>query len=173
MAAETEARSAGQKHAGAELPVVVIGAGPIGPAAAAHLVERGLEPLVLESGASVGAAIQEWGHVHLFSRWEYDTDAAARRPLEPTGWTAPPAEVLPIGAELVRDYLAPLAATEQLAPHIRTNTRVVAVSPRGIDKTRTIGREDHPLFVRTVDATGEVRDIEARAIIDASAGGGR
>lgn len=32
------------------LPVVVIGAGPVGLAAAAHLLERGLEPLVLEAG---------------------------------------------------------------------------------------------------------------------------
>ena len=31
-----------------ELPVVVVGAGPVGLAAAAELVERGLEPLVLE-----------------------------------------------------------------------------------------------------------------------------
>ncbi|MFD3843656.1 FAD-dependent oxidoreductase, partial [Streptomyces sp. NPDC058642] len=33
-----------------QLPVVVIGAGPVGLAAAAHLVERGLDPLVLEAG---------------------------------------------------------------------------------------------------------------------------
>lgn len=34
----------------ADLPVVVIGAGPAGLAAAAHLVERGIEPLILEAG---------------------------------------------------------------------------------------------------------------------------
>ncbi|UGQ10464.1 NAD(P)-binding domain-containing protein [Yinghuangia sp. ASG 101] len=156
-----------------ELPVVVIGAGPIGLATAAHLLERGVEPLVLEAGHSVGAAIQEWGHVRLFSPWQYNTDAAACRLLEPTGWTAPPADELPTGAEFVRDYLAPLAATTQLAPRIRTNTRVTAVSRRGIDKTRTIGREEHPLFVRTVGADGEVRDIEARAVVDASGTWGR
>ena len=49
-----------------ELPVVVVGAGPVGLAAAAHLLERGLEPLVLEAGDQVGAAIREWGHVRLF-----------------------------------------------------------------------------------------------------------
>ena len=32
------------------LPIVVIGAGPVGLAAAAHLVERGETPLVLEAG---------------------------------------------------------------------------------------------------------------------------
>jgi flavin-dependent dehydrogenase len=34
-----------------ELPVAVIGASPQGLAAAAHLLERKLEPLVLEAGS--------------------------------------------------------------------------------------------------------------------------
>jgi cation diffusion facilitator CzcD-associated flavoprotein CzcO len=51
------------------LPVVVIGAGPVGLAAAAHLLERGLEPLVLEVGPQVGANIAKWRHVRLFSPW--------------------------------------------------------------------------------------------------------
>ncbi|WP_354541465.1 FAD-dependent oxidoreductase [Rhodococcus sp. OAS809] len=51
------------------LPVVVIGAGPIGLAAAAELRERGLTPLVFERGTTAGAAISEWNHVRLFSRW--------------------------------------------------------------------------------------------------------
>ena len=42
-----------------ELPVVVIGAGPVGLATAAHLRERGLTPLVLEAGATIGAAIEQ------------------------------------------------------------------------------------------------------------------
>ncbi|MGY1838657.1 MULTISPECIES: FAD-dependent oxidoreductase [unclassified Modestobacter] len=150
-----------------DLPVVVIGAGPVGLAAAAHLLERGLEPLVLEAGAQVGAAVRAWGHVRLFSPWEYDVDDAAVRLLEPTGWESPARTALPTGAELVERYLAPLAATPQLAGRVRTGTRVVAVSRVGLDKTRGIGREGRAYLVRTV-ADGRVQDLTARAVIDAS-----
>src|SRR3712207_3033138 len=132
------------------IPVVVIGAGPVGLAAAAHLLERGLEPLVLEAGDQVGAAVREWGHVRLFSPWEYDVDAAALRLLEAHGWESPDRDALPTGAELVDDYLTPLAATPELARHIRTGTRVLAVSRQGVDKTRTVGREGRPYVVRTM-----------------------
>ena len=61
-----------------DLPVVVIGAGPVGLAAAARLVERGIRPLVLERGMGAGAAVDGWGHVRVFSPWTYNIDAAAR-----------------------------------------------------------------------------------------------
>lgn len=153
--------------AGADLPVVVIGAGPVGLAAAAHLLEQDLEPLVLEAGDQIGAAIAEWGHVRLFSPWQYDIDAAARRILAETGWTEPRPTALPTGSELVEQYLRPLAATDALTDRIRSRTRVVGVSRQGIDKTRTLDREDRPLLVRAVHA-GTVVDITARAVIDAS-----
>lgn len=158
--------NAGRGDAG--LPVVVVGAGPVGLAAAAHLAERGLDFVVLEAGTRAGAAISEWGHVRLFSPWRYDTDAAARRLLEPTGWTPPAPDALPTGAELVRDYLAPLAAVPELAGRIRTGTRVVAVTRQGMDVTRTIGRGEQPLLVRAVGPGGAVTDLAARAVIDAS-----
>jgi glycine/D-amino acid oxidase-like deaminating enzyme len=170
LEAETEAGCGCVESAdGADrLPVVVIGAGPVGLAAASHLAERGLDFVVLEAGDKVGAAISQWGHVRLFSPWRYDTDAAARRLLEKAGWTAPPAETLPTGAELVRDYLVPLAKVPALANRIHTGTKVIAVSRHGVDTTRTVGRDERPLLVRTVQADGTVRDLQARAVIDAS-----
>ncbi|WP_141583035.1 FAD-dependent oxidoreductase [Actinomadura sp. WMMA1423] len=151
-----------------DLPVAVIGAGPVGLAAAAHLAERGLDFVVLEAGDTIGAAMSEWGHVRLFSPWRYDTDAAARRLLEPTGWALPAPDALPTGAELVRDYLLPLAGVPQFAGRIRTGTRVVAVARSGVDVTRTVGRNEHPLLIRTVGPDGAVTDLHARAVIDAS-----
>ena len=61
-------------------PVVVIGAGPVGLAAAAELAERGIDVVVLESGDTAGAAISAWGHVRLFSPWRYNLAPAARMP---------------------------------------------------------------------------------------------
>ena len=162
---------AGQRVA-TGLPVVVIGGGPVGLAAAANLLERGLEPLVLEAGDRVGSAISEWGHVSLFSPWAYAVDAASRRLLNRTAWREPDQKALPTGRDLVQEYLAPLAATPELAGRIRTGTRVVAVTRQGVDKTRSIGRDGRPYVVRVLTSDG-VTDIAAAAVIDASGTWGR
>jgi hypothetical protein len=146
------------------LPVVVIGAGPVGLAAAAHLRERGLPFLVLEAGDSVAASVRRWGHVRLFSPWRYDLDPAARRLLEVAGWTAPEPENLPTGAELAEEYLQPLAKLPAVAPHLRLGARVTAIGRVGVDRVRTAGRERAPFVIR-LDG-GE--ELLARAVIDAS-----
>ncbi|WP_395639037.1 NAD(P)-binding domain-containing protein [Pseudolysinimonas sp.] len=145
------------------LPVVIIGAGPVGLAAAAQLLERGIEPLVLEQGDTVGAAIREWGHTRLFSPWKHVTDAASVRLLTAEGWTPQHPEAMPTGAELVKHYLEPLAATPALRDRIRFGARVEAVSRLGMDRTRTTGRADAAFVVRVGDD-----DLQARAVIDAS-----
>jgi thioredoxin reductase len=150
------------------LPIAVIGAGPVGLAAAAHLVRRGETPLVFELGASVGHAVRQWAHVRMFSPWAYNIDAAACGLLEAAGWKRPAAEEIPTGGELVSRYLEPLAALPQLENKIRLATRVVAVTRRGFDKVRTQGRTDVPFVLRVVGADGEERSVEAKAVIDAS-----
>ncbi|GIJ23853.1 flavoprotein [Micromonospora lutea] len=145
-------------------PVVVIGAGPVGLAAAAHLHERGLPFTVLEAGPSAGAAVTEWGHVRLFSPWRYNVDHAARRLLAAADWAAPDPEVLPTGADLVEAYLRPLAKLPQIAPHVRYDASVVAIGRVGVDRVRTAGRASVPFVVRL--ATGQ--DVLASAVIDAS-----
>lgn len=150
------------------LPVVVIGAGPVGLAAAAHLLERGLKPLVFESGPAAGAAVAGWGHVRLFSPWRYNIDAASRRLLAAAGRAEPAPDALPSGGDLVRDYLEPLAQLPAIAAALRTSTRVLAVSRLGLDKTRSKGREDTPFLVRVSLPDGTIEDHAARAVIDAS-----
>jgi thioredoxin reductase len=146
-------------------PVVVIGAGPLGLAAAAHLVERGLMPLVLEQGSGPASAVAEWSHVRLFSAWPELVDQAAARLLAPTGWT-PPEVGYPTGGEWIDDYLAPLASA--LAEHVRYDARVVAVSRKGRDRLVDAGRAEQPFTVHVTSADGAEERIEARAVIDAS-----
>ena len=150
--------------AGTDLPVVIIGAGPVGLAAAAHLAERGLPFIVLEAGESAAAAVRQWGHVRVFSPWRYDIDAAAARLLGDAGWVRPDDDRLPTGAELAADYLQPLAELPALKPHVRFGARVTAVARLGLDRVRTAGREETPFLVRL--AGGD--DVLARAVIDAS-----
>lgn len=148
-----------------EFPVVVIGAGPQGLAAAAHLLERGLEPLVIEAGGTAGAAIEQWSHVRTFSPWPELVDPAATRLLEPTGWAAPQGGY-PTGREWIDAYLTPLAAT--LGHRVRYGTRVQAVSRRGRDRLVSPGRAGQPFVVHVTDAEGAESRLAARAVIDAS-----
>ena len=150
------------------LPVAVIGAGPVGLAAAAHLHERGFTPLVFERGSSPGATVAEWRHVRVFSPWEFNVDAVARGLLERDGWTLPDPDYLPTGAELVRDYLAPLAAHPAIAPYLRLGADVLAVTRQGRSKLASDGRHAAPFVILWRDASGQRHRALARAVIDAS-----
>lgn len=147
-------------------PVVVVGAGPIGLAAAAELVERGIEPLVVEAGPHAGAAVREWSHVRLFSPWAELVSPAAARLLEPTGWRRPADTSYPTGAEWAAEYLDPLAAA--LGDRVRFDTRVTGVARAGRDRVVDSGRADQPFTVHVRDATGAEGRITAHAVIDAS-----
>jgi thioredoxin reductase len=149
------------------LPVVVIGAGPIGLAAAAHLVNRGEAPLVLEAGSRIGSSIAEWSHVRLFSPWRYLVDAVAGGILEATGWRMPDPDGIPTGGELLSAYLEPLAAVPAIGSRVLLEHRVLSISRRGFDKVRSVGRESAPFELVVSTPAGE-RRILARAVIDAS-----
>lgn len=149
------------------LPVAIIGAGPIGLAAAANLAERGIDFVVYESGPDAGASIQKWAHIKFFSPWRHLVDPASRRLLEATGWTAPADAGLPTGGEFVTAYLEPLSKLDVFASRILYGVTVDAVSREGMDRTRSAGRADTPFLLRVTDADG-VQEVTARAVIDAS-----
>ncbi|WP_315778396.1 MULTISPECIES: NAD(P)-binding domain-containing protein [unclassified Bradyrhizobium] len=147
--------------------VAIVGAGPVGLAAAAHVLERGMEPIVLEAGPEAAHAVRQWQHVQLFSPWEYNVDKAAQRLLAPTGWNSPDPQSYPTGGELIDRYLEPLATKTALRESIRTSSRVTAISRVGFDKAKTKGREGAPFEIRYQNGKGpEV--LRADAVIDVS-----
>jgi thioredoxin reductase len=147
--------------------VAIIGAGPVGLAAAAHALERNLTPVVLEAGPEIGHAVRQWGHVRMFSPWEYGVDRAASRLLTSVGWNTPDPHHYPTGEELVNRYLEPLATRTGLKNHIQTSSRVTAISRVGFDKVKTKGREQAPFEIRYQNGAGP-KTIHADAVIDAS-----
>lgn len=147
--------------------VAVIGAGPIGLAAAAHLAERGFAPLVFEAGPAIASHFESVRHVQLFSPWRYNLDPAARSLLEASGWQAPDLDQLPTAGAMIDEYLAPLAKLPAIAPALRFSHRVTCISREGYDKVKTRGRENAPFVVRAETPEGP-REYRAWGVIDAT-----
>jgi thioredoxin reductase len=150
------------------LPVAVIGAGPVGLAAAAHLLERGLTPIVFEQGSEVGASVLAWAHVRMFSPWQYTVDTATVRLLGQHGWVMPPEDALPTGRELVERYMRPFANLPGVGEHIHVGARVVSVSRQHADRMKDAGRDDAPFALHIAYADGREQIVLAQAVIDAS-----
>jgi thioredoxin reductase len=150
------------------LPVAILGAGPVGLAAAAHLIDRGIPVRVYEAGETVGASIRQWAHVRTFSPWRYSIDSAAKKLLAKTQWREPPSDVLPTGDDLYRLYLAPLAATPEMAAVIETGAKVTAITRDGMDKVTSRGRQARPFVLSVKNGSASPRRELARAVVDAS-----
>ncbi|MEC1177162.1 NAD(P)-binding domain-containing protein [Metasolibacillus meyeri] len=149
------------------LPIVIIGAGPIGLATAAHLVEQKQAFILLEAGNEVAYNIRTWGHVTLFSPWRYNINKAAKALLEETDWQEPDLDILPTGHELIDFYLKPLAELAHIKPSIRLNAKVVGSSKQFNDKMKSKNR-DNQAFQVYVEQGNALHMIEARAVIDAT-----
>ena len=149
------------------LPIAVIGAGPVGLSAAAHLSDRGIPFEVYEAGAFVGENLMSYAHVRLFSPWRFNVDRTAVKILKDEDWRMPQEDELPTAGELVRNYLEPLAASKPLSGRVHTNARVLAVSRARYDKVKSAGREDAP-FLLQVQSNGAIEEHLASAVIDAS-----
>lgn len=149
--------------------LVIVGAGPIGLAAAAHAHQRGLDTFVIESGDAAGAAVRRWGHVRLFSAWSELVDPAAAQLLEPTGWLRPDPTTYPTGLDWAERYLSPLAAALDASDcvSVRFGHRVTGVAKQDRDRMVDSGREDAPFTLHVHTPDGPVR-LVARAVIDAS-----
>ncbi|MGD2197208.1 NAD(P)-binding domain-containing protein [Lysinibacillus fusiformis] len=147
------------------LPIAIIDAGPIGLAAAAHLVEHKQAFILLEAGHEVAHNIRTWGHVTLFSPWRYNINKAAKALLDASDWEEPNLDTLPTGHELIDLYLKPLSNLMEIKPHIQLNSKVVGISRQFNDKMKTKNRVEQS-FIIYIEQENDIRMIEARAVID-------
>lgn len=150
------------------LPVAVIGAGPIGLAAAVHLIQRDETPIIFEAGENIAHSVRQWKHVQLFSPWEFVMDKPAVELLEASRWQSPPLNELPTGQDLVEHYLEPLANLPVIQDALHLNSRVIGVSRLGKDKMKDAQRDDVPFVIQVQTGDGDDAIYEAKAVIDAS-----
>lgn len=149
------------------LPVIIIGAGPVGLAAAAHLANRNMSFLLFEAGTEIGSSVAAWEHIKVFSPWMYNMDSVAKELLKQSNWQQPNESEVHTGREFIDLYLRPLAELPSLKPSIHTHSRVIAVGKRGMDKMKDANRATTPFVVQVQQ--GDVRKhFEARAVIDAT-----
>ena len=147
---------------------IVIGAGPVGLAAAAHLISQGITPIVLEKGQSAGSAMQQWGHVKVFTPWKYLIDKAVLTLLKKTQWQHPKEDDLATGQQIVDEYLIPAAATPELAQAIIYGAEVIAVAKQNLTKSSSSQREEAGYTVHYQSQDGQYHRVQAQAVIDAS-----
>ena len=149
------------------LPVAVIGAGPVGLAAAAHLQVRGIPFILFEAGSKVATNILSWKHIRVFSPWRYNIDKASRQLLIGADWQSPKDDILPTGAEFYEQYLKPLSELPSMKRNIYLNTKVLSIGRKNFDKMKTLGREDQHFLIQVLQGN-DVKQFESRAVIDAS-----
>jgi thioredoxin reductase len=145
--------------------VLVIGAGPMGVAAAIGAADRGAEVTVLERG-EIGASLRTWGATRFFSPLHMNLSARMRELL---GEAMPDPDALLTGAEYADRVLVPLVEREPLRGRVHTGHAVVAVGRRGLTRTDYAG---HPLRAerpfRVLCDNDET--FEADVVLDASGG---
>ncbi len=149
------------------LPVAIIGAGPVGLAAAVHLLKGNQKFIIFESGKTVGTNILSWSHVKVFSSWEYNIDKLSEELLVENGIKIPNKKDVPLGKQLVKEYLKPLSEITEINQNLHLNTKVLSIGRKGLDKMKNANRENLPFSIQ-VNENGDFKIYEAKAVIDAS-----
>jgi thioredoxin reductase len=144
--------------------LVVIGAGPIGLAAALGGLARGAEVSVFEKDR-VGGSLLRWGETRFYSPLEMNvTDEM----LQVLGSSRPDTDALFTGPEFVEQVLEPVAAS--LGSRVHPQHRVLAVGRAGMTRGDHAGhplRAERPFRLLVGGPWGE-RWVEADVVVDAS-----
>ena len=149
--------------------LAIIGAGPIGVETAARFADTDWT-IALYEADSIGAHVQQWGHVDLFSSWELNRSRWGRRRLRDAGAELAPDGEYPSGKAYVEKYLLPLAETLSDDVSIYRQTRISGIARRKLLKSEAIGspRRRDESFLLNVDGPRGARFDEADVVVDAT-----
>ncbi|URN96306.1 MAG: FAD-dependent oxidoreductase [Candidatus Pristimantibacillus lignocellulolyticus] len=150
-----------------DLPILIVGGGPIGLAAAAQLTVRQQNFILIEAGNTIAHNVETWRHVQLFSPWKYNLDEAAKILLQEMNWNEPLEDEVPTGSQLIEQYLTPLSQHNRISPYIQTNSTVISIARMDNDRMKSMERTVQPFEVY-VENNGKISSVVARAVIDAS-----
>lgn len=152
--------------------IAIIGAGAIGLETALYASQLNFEFEVFEKD-DIGAHIQNWGHVELFSPWKMNRSPlgmAALKHHDPA-WEEPDPEAYLTGQQFRERYLLPLSKVPQLANNIYTGVEVLHIGRERLFKDDLIGdakRSDFPFRILTIDSGGKEQVYYANIVIDTS-----
>jgi hypothetical protein len=151
--------------------VAILGAGPTGIEAALAALEGGFPFTVFEASSGAAGHLRRWGHVRLFTPWEMSVSARVRSRLAAAGVEVPASDTeCPSGNELA-DVLDRVAALPEIAPHVRFDSRVLAIGREGLlkhEEIATPARGRRPFRLLVADASGRERIEHADLVIDAT-----
>jgi thioredoxin reductase len=145
--------------------VIVIGAGPMGIAAAIGAIDRGHDVTVLERG-EVGASLRTWGPTRFFSPLHMNLSARMRELL---GSDMPDGDALLTGSDYADRVLLPLVSRAPLRNRVHLGRNVIAVGRRGLTRADYAGhplRAERPFRVLCEDD----ETFDAEVVLDASGG---
>ncbi|HEX2225484.1 MAG TPA: flavoprotein [Thermoanaerobaculia bacterium] len=149
--------------------IAILGAGPTGIEAALAAAEGGHPFTLYEAAPRVAGHVRDWGHVRLFTPWDLNVSPRMRRHLEAAGAEVPAGAECPTGADLAGRLFEPLAALPELAPHVRTGTRVLGIGREGLlkhEEIATAERGSRPFRILLGDETGREWTETADLVID-------
>ncbi|MCB1034499.1 MAG: hypothetical protein KDD47_11770 [Acidobacteria bacterium] len=160
-------RSAGTSRE--DLPIAILGAGPVGLEAALAAAEAGRPFVLYEAGDRVASSVRDWGHVRLFSPWSMDVSDRMRRFLEAAGHEVPEGDECPTGQELFERVLDPISRLPAIAHHLRLGVRILGIGRKGLVKNQEIAspaRASRPFLLLLGDDDGREWTETASAVLD-------
>ncbi len=109
------------------LRAAIIGAGPIGIAAALYAVRAGYTTRVYEREPEIASSVRAWGHLTLWTPWGQNRFDLGNAILSSRGTILPSGGLYHTGHEYIDEYLEPLSRT--LPPEtLQFDTRAVGVT---------------------------------------------